>query len=145
VRVADVGEALRYGEDGEVCGIDVGDFVPVERGRDARVGEWADRVGAGGGAVLGVLVVVEEDAMAFFFPPLGAGKGGGAALDGASEGKGGAADFGEGPAGMDADVDVHAARAAGFGPAGEAVLFEDVFDFEGYGADVGPLDAGAGV
>ena len=46
---------------------------------------------------------------------------------------------------MDADVDVHAAGAAGLGPAAEAVLFEDGFDFEGDGADVGPLDAGAGV
>ena len=47
--------------------------------------------------------------------------------------------------GLDADVDVHAAGAAGLGPAGEAVLFEDGFDFEGDGADVGPFDAGAGI
>ena len=145
VRVAAVGEELRHGEDGEVGGVGVGDFVPVERRGDAGVGERADGVGAGGGAVFGVLVVVEEDAVALLLPPLGGGEGGDAAFDGAGEGEGGAADFGEGPAGMDADVDVHAAGAAGFGPAGEAVLFEDGFDFEGDGADVGPLDAGAGV
>ena len=145
MRVADVGEALRHGEDGEVGGVGVGDLVPVEWRGDAGVGERADGVGAGGGAVFGVLVVVEEDAVAFFLPPLGGGERGDAAFDGACEGEGGAADFGEGPAGMDADVDVHAAGAAGLGPADEAVLFEDGFDFEGHGADVGPLDAGAGV
>ena len=145
MRVAALGEEVGHGEDGEVGGVGVGDFVPVEWGGDAGVGERADGVGAGGGAVFGVLVVVEEDAVAFFLPPLGAGEGGDAALDGACEGKGGAADFGEGPTGMDADVDVHAAGAAGFGPAGEAVLFEDGFDFEGDGADVGPVDAGTGV
>ena len=134
-----------HGEDGEVGWVGVGDFVPVEWGGDAGVGKRADGVGAGGGAVFGVLVVVEEDAVTFFLPPFGAGEGGSAAFDGACEGEGGAADFGEGPARVDADVDVHAAGAAGLGPAGEAVLFEDGFDFEGYGADVGPFDAGAGV
>ena len=78
-----VGEACGHGEDGEVGGVAVGDFVPVERRGDAGVGEWAHGVGGGGGAVLGVLVVVEEDAVALLLPPFGGGEGGDAALDGA--------------------------------------------------------------
>src|SRR6202042_3417315 len=68
VWVAALGEELRYGEDGEVGGVGFGDLVPVEWGGDACVGKRADGVGAGGGAVFGVLVVVEEDAVAFFLP-----------------------------------------------------------------------------
>jgi len=145
VGVADFGEALGHGQDGEVGWVGVGYLVPVERCGDACVGKRADGVGAGGGAVFGVLVVVEEDAVTLFLPPFGAGEGGDSPLDGACEGEGGAADFGEGPARVDADVDVHAAGAAGLGPAGEAVLLEDGFDFQGDGADVGPVDAGTGV
>ena len=43
---------------------------PIERRRDARVGQRAHRVGRAGRAVLGVLVVVEEDAVALLLPPL---------------------------------------------------------------------------
>ncbi len=79
--------------------------------------------------------------MAFFLPPFGAGEGGGAALDGAGECEGGAADFGEAPARVNADVDMHAAGAAGLGPAAEPEFFEEGFYFEGNAPDVGPLDA----
>ena len=145
VGVAEGGEAGGDGEDGEVGGVAGGDFVPMEGRGDAGIGQGANGVGGAGGAVLGVLVVVEEDAVAFFFPPLGTGEGGDAALDGAGEGDGGAADLGEGPAGRKADVDVHAAGAAGFRPTGEADFGEEGADFEGDGEDVGPGDAGAGV
>jgi len=46
---------------------------------------------------------------------------------------------------VDSDVDVHAAGAAGFGPATQAHVFEKGLDFEGHSAHVGPGDAGAGI
>ncbi len=93
-----VGEACGHGEHGEVGGLAVGDLAPVEGCGDAGVGKWADGVGRAGGAVLGVLVVVEKDAVALLLPPLGAGEGGCAAFDGTGERERGAADLGEAPA-----------------------------------------------
>ncbi len=136
--VAEGGEARGHGEDGEVGGVAGEDFVPVERGADAGVGEWADGVGGGCGAVLGVLVVVEEDAVALLLPPLAGGERRGAAFDFAGEREGGAADFGEAPVRVDADVDVDAAGAGGLGPAGEVVGFEDLAGDDGNAADVVP-------
>jgi hypothetical protein len=46
---------------------------------------------------------------------------------------------------VDADVDVHAAGTAGLGPAAEAYFFEEGLDFECDEADIGPVNAGAGV
>ncbi len=145
VRVADGGEAGGHGGDGEVGGVAGGDFAPVEGRGDAGVGERADRVGRAGGAVFGVLVVVEEDAVALLFPPFGGGEVGDAFFDGSGEGERGLADLGEGPSGMDADVDVDAAGAGGFGPSLEADLGEEGLDLEGDAADVVPADAWAGV
>ena len=58
----------------EVGRIAVVDLVPGQRRRDARVGRRPHRVGAGDGAVLRVLVVVEEHAVALFLPPLAGGE-----------------------------------------------------------------------
>src|SRR5208283_2882941 len=115
MRVANSQEALGHAEDGEVGGGAVRDLTPVEGCGNASVGERADGVGGAGGAILGVLVVVEEDAVPLLFPPLGTGDVRPAAFYGARERHGGAADFGEGPRRLDADVDVHAAGTAGFG------------------------------
>src|SRR5579863_1484235 len=82
MRVSDFREAFGYGEDREIGGIAVGNFVPVERAGDARIGQRADGISGAGGPVFGVLVVVEEDAMAFLFPPFRTGDPRGAALDG---------------------------------------------------------------
>ena len=47
--------------------------LPVERRRHPRVGLRPHRVGGGDGAVLRVLVVVDEDAVALLLPPLAGG------------------------------------------------------------------------
>ena len=52
------------------AGSQSGTSSQCERRRDARVGERPHRVGRAGRAVLGVLVVVEEDAVALLLPPL---------------------------------------------------------------------------
>ena len=52
------------------AGSHVGDLVPGERRRDARIGPRPDRVRGGDRAVFGVLVVVQEHALTFLFPPL---------------------------------------------------------------------------
>ena len=69
----------------------------------------------------------------------------GAAFDCPGEREGGAADFGEGPARVDGDVDVDAAGAGGLGPAGEGVFFEEGADFESDATHIGEVDAGLGV
>ena len=69
-RVAALGEPRGHGVEAQLGGVDVGDLVPLERRRDARVGDRADRPGGGDGAVAGVLVVVDEDAVALLLPPL---------------------------------------------------------------------------
>src|SRR5580658_1399022 len=145
MRVANSREALGHGEDGEVGGVAVRDLAPVEGCGNASVGERADGVGRAGGAILGVLVVVEEDAVPLLFPPLGTGDVRPAAFDGARERYGGAAHFGEGPIGLDADVDVHAAGTTGFGPAVEAHVGKEGFDFERDRADLFPGNAGPGI
>ena len=93
------------------------DLVPGQRRRHARVGRRPHRVGRGDGAVLGVLVVVEEDAVALLLPPLAGGERRRAPLDLARQRQRGAAHLVEAPAPLDAHVDVHAARARGLGPA----------------------------
>ncbi len=103
VRIADRREARGHGRDGEVGRVAVGDLVPVERRRDARVGQRPHRIGGAGGAVLGVLVVVEEDAVALLLPPLRGGDRGRPPLDLARERQRRAAHFGERPARLDAD------------------------------------------
>ncbi len=55
-------------------GAHVEELVPRDGRGDARVGLRAHRVRAGDGAVLGVLVVVEEDAVALLLPPLAGGE-----------------------------------------------------------------------
>src|SRR6266516_4654633 len=70
VTVPDGGETIRNGPQGEVLRPAFVQLLPCERRRDPCVGPGAHRVGAGHRAVLGVLVVVEEDAVALLLPPL---------------------------------------------------------------------------
>ena len=81
VPIADGGEARRHGAQREVLRRAREQLVPGDRRGDARVGLRAHRVGAGDGAILGVLVVVEEDAVALLLPPLAGGELGRAPLD----------------------------------------------------------------
>ena len=128
------------------AGSQSGTLTPNSRGcGNASVGERADGVGRAGGAILGVLVVVEEDAVPLLFPPLGTGDVGPAVFDGARECHGGAAHFGESPLRLDADVDVHTAGTAGFRPAVKAHVGKEGFDFKRNRADVLPGNAGRGI
>ena len=83
--------------------------------------------------------------MPLFLPPLGGGQSGDAALDGPRQGQRGAPHLVESPAGMNADIDVHAARAAGLGPAAQAHFFEQRFHFHGHAAHVVPANARTGI
>ena len=73
VRIAEFAKALGNGEDGEVGGLAIGNFVPVKRRGDAGIGKRAHGIGGASGAVFGVLVVIEEDAVALLFPPFRTG------------------------------------------------------------------------
>ncbi len=140
--VAPLSKACRRGREREGRRIDVRHLLPLERHRHPRVGRGADRPGRRHRAVLGVLVVVEEDAVALLLPPLARRLLGKAPLDLARDGQSRAPHLVEGPAPLDPHVDVHAARSGGLRPAAEAVLIENVAHGEGHDADVLEGDAG---
>ena len=119
----------------------VGTSVPAERHRDAGVGRRPDGVDRRDRPVLGVLVVVEEDAVALLLPPLRRRDRRGPPLDVAGDGQGGAAHLGVGPAPLDPDVDVDAARAGGLRPADEPDAGERLAGDERDLADLRPGDA----
>ena len=72
VRVADLLEAARHGGEGEVARLRVRDLLPGKRRRHGGGLGRSHRVRRGDGAVLRILVVVDEDAVALFLPPLAA-------------------------------------------------------------------------
>src|SRR6185503_21291360 len=67
--IADLRHPLRHRHQREISRFTRLDFFPGERRRNARVGSWPHRIRRGDRAVLRVLVVVEEHAVAFFLPP----------------------------------------------------------------------------
>src|SRR5919205_984136 len=72
VAIAHIGKPRRHGCDREVLGRDVGELVPGDRCRDRRTRPGPDAVGRGNRAIAGVLVVVDEDALAaLLLPPAG--------------------------------------------------------------------------
>ena len=125
VEVAALGEARGHRRHGEVLGRDLGQLVPGDRRGDRRARLGPDAVGRGDRAVAGVLVVVDEDALAaLLLPPLRRHLPGQPPLQLAPEGDRGVTDVGERPARLDADVDVHAAAARRLRVAGEAEVAE---------------------
>jgi len=60
----------RYRRDREIAQFALGQLVPGHRRRDASVGHRPHRVRRCDRSILGVLVVVDEDAVALFLPPL---------------------------------------------------------------------------
>src|SRR6059058_5635008 len=109
VRIADFRETLRNRKYRELRRVAVRDLVPVKRCRNTGVRKWAYRICGACGPVLRVLVVVEEHAMALFFPPFRTGQCRRAAFYGARQGNRRAAYFSESPAWLDAHIYVHAA------------------------------------
>ena len=75
-------------------------------------------------SILRVLVVVEKDAVALFFPPFARRETGRPALDLAGQGQRGPADVIERPARFDPYVDVQTAGARRFRPADKAEVVQ---------------------
>src|SRR5262245_44514165 len=103
------GKSFRHGSQCEGAWIALGDFVPLEWRRDARVRRWPNGVGRGDRPILRILVVIDEHAVPLFFPPLARGELGRASLDITREGKRCATHLLEGPSLRHAYVDVHPA------------------------------------
>ncbi len=143
--IADRRVARGHRVDRERLGLDRRDLVPGERRGDPRVRQGPDRIGGRDRPVLGVLVVVEEDAVTLLLPPLGGGDRGDPPLHVPGEGQGGSPDLGIGPARLDPDVDVDPARARRLRPADQPDGFERLPGREGDLANVGPRHAGHGV
>src|SRR5688572_24008590 len=131
VTVAELLEPRRHRDEREVAGLAGLDLLPQERRRNARVRRRAHRVRGGDRAVLGVLVVVDEDAVALFLPPLARRQRRRPALDLARERERRAAHFVEAPAPLDAHADVHAAGPGGFGPPDEFQVMEYLANHRG--------------
>ena len=138
-------EPCRHRQHREVPRLRRRNLLPAQRRRHPRIGQRTHAVGRGGRAVLGILVVVEKDAVPLLFPPLGGGQLRGAALHGPRQRQCRATNLREAPARLDPHVDVHAARAAGLGPAGQPVLLEHGLDLHRRPPDVVPADARPGV
>src|SRR5688500_17021158 len=107
--VAQLLEARAHAGEREIAGVAAVDLVPCERRRDARVRSRAHRVGGSDGAIFCVLVVVDEDAVALFLPPLAGGELRRPALDLAGERERRAAHLVEGPVLLDPYTNMHAA------------------------------------
>src|SRR5438128_2580334 len=140
VPVADGGEASGHRAPRGVLGLALEELVPGHGRGDPGVGVGAHRVGARDRAVLGILVVVEEHAVALLLPPLAGGERWRPPLDLTRERQGGAPHLRERPALMDADVDVDAPRARGLGPAYQTEIGQYLLDHAGDVSDLGPLD-----
>ena len=123
--VADAREARRHRAQREIGRIGVGDLAPVER-RAKRARRACGRIGvrAGHGAVLGILVVVDEHAVPLLLPPLARGERRHAPLDLAGERQRGAADLVVRPPALDAHEHVQPALARRLRPAAQAVVLE---------------------
>ena len=134
-------QARGHRVDAQVAGLDAGDLVPVQRAGHARVRGRAHRVAGGHRSVAGVLVVVDEHAVALLLPPLARREVGSATLDLARERQRGAADAERVPLGHDPDVDVDPLRARRLRVAAQAVVGEHVADDERGAAHDVPLDA----
>src|SRR5262245_21959879 len=74
VQIAEFLEARGHRGQREIRRVAVSNFVPCERCRDARVWGWPHRIRRGDGAILGVLVVVDEHPVALLLPPLAGGE-----------------------------------------------------------------------
>src|SRR6476620_8304822 len=109
--IAELREARRHGREREVARLARIELVPGQRRRDACVGSGPPRVRACHGTVLRGLVVVDEYTVTLFRPPLAGRDCGGALLDLARERECRPTHFVERPPSVDANVDVHPARA----------------------------------
>src|SRR3979490_3036472 len=67
--VAALAQSRRNALHGELGRGHIRALVPLQRAGNARVGDRADRIRRGDRAVARVLVVVDEDALAFLLPP----------------------------------------------------------------------------
>src|SRR4029453_13329392 len=67
--IANFGKTLRHGRQREITRLGCVELVPRHRSRHTRLGRGPHRIRSGDGSVLGVLVVVEEYAQTFLFPP----------------------------------------------------------------------------
>src|SRR6185436_10010652 len=111
VPIAELAKARGHRSEREIRRIATLDLVPGERRRDACVRRGSYRVCGSDGAILGVLVVVDEHTVTLLLPPLAGGELRCASLDLTRERKRRTTHLVEIPAPLDTHADVHAARA----------------------------------
>ena len=141
MRIALRREPLRDGPEREVGRVAVRELLPADRRRHPGVRLGPDRAGRAHGAILRVLVVVDEDAVTLLLPPGAGGETGHAAFDVARQRERRAAHFVEAPAALDAHQHMHSARAGRLRPAGETEVVQCRVDDLRDLADLGPFHA----
>src|SRR5712671_5826863 len=138
--IANLREALGHRREGEVFGIHVLHLVPRQRRRNPRFRGWADGIGRRYRSILGVLVVIHEDTVAFFLPPLAGGNTRRPPLDFSRECQRGTTYLVEPPALLDPHDHVHSPRPRGLGPPDQPEFLEGGMNHLRDLADLGPLD-----
>src|SRR5918995_7441110 len=124
VAVAGLPKACRHRCQGEVVRLAAVYLIPAERCRDSCVRLWPDRVSRSHGSILGVLVVVHENSVAFLLPPFAGRNSRCPPLHLPCQGEGGSTHLVEGPSALDSDVDVNSSGARGLGPANQPELLQ---------------------
>ena len=138
-------EAFRNSEQREIGWIALGNFLPMKWCRHPCIGEWTYGIGGARCPVFCILVVVEEHAMTFLFPPLRTRQLRYTTLDLARQRHRRASHFTEIPTLLNSNVDMHAARAAGLGPTTQSHLFEQCFHFERHQSNTFPFHSRTGI
>ena len=125
-RITEFGEPGGHGVDGERLRPAAGHLVPSQRRGHPRIGRRPHRVRRRHGAVLGVLIEVDEHALALLLPPVAGGQSRCAPFDLAGDRLSGQTHLRERPPRGDTRVDVESAGARRLGPRRQPVLFENL-------------------
>ncbi len=143
VRIAHLCESPGHGQHRKIRRLAIWHLVPKKRRGNAGIRQRPHRIRRARCPILGVLVVVEEYAVAFLFPPFRTGQCGHTPLHRPRQRQRCAAHFAKSPARFDAHIHMHAARAAGLGPTAKPELFEERLHFKRDSAHIFPVNAGA--
>src|SRR6185437_2152505 len=137
--IAHLGKTLRHRDHIEISRIAVWYFIPLERRRHARVRKRPHGIRGTRRAIFRVLVVIEKHAVPLLFPPLRTRELRHSSFDLTRQRDCRTSHFTEGPARLDANIDVHAARTTRLGPTTQSHLFEQRLHLERNQAHTLPL------
>src|ERR1700692_997564 len=107
MRITEICESFWHCEHSKIRWIGVRHFTPLKWRRDASIRQRTYRIGRGRGPILRILVVIEEDTVPLFLPPLRTRQSGYAPLDCTRQGKRCTPNLAEAPTRFDTHVHMH--------------------------------------